>query len=912
MSHKLRPTLPLLLSLFVVSSTLQAQRVLPGLELKHARYNFYTRTPYRNSVPRPSQILGFEAGDTHSNYREQEKTLLAIAAAAKDRVRVFEIGTSSEGRPLRLFAVSSPENIAKLEAIRANNLKLSDPRTQSAPDADKSAKSAPALVWINHCIHGNESASFESAMWLLYTLAASDSPEVKRALSDSVILINPVFNPDGHERFAVYNNSLALGIPEGDTPEQREPWAIVGRYNHYRFDMNRDKIAQSQSETKAESAAFLAWKPQVFVDQHGQVENYFFPPNSDPVNHEADSARIETWTSLFGKANAAAFDKYGWQYVTRERFDLYYPGYLDSWTTLSGAIGMTYETDEGGRLATKRDDGTIITLRDGIAHHFEAALATIFAAATNHERLLTDYVKYRRSAIAAAQTDPMKRVIVLPGTDPDRLTALSDRLQRSGIEVGRLTSTYTSEKAHPYLTSDGKSVTEMHTFPVGSLVIEMAQPQGRLARTLLEPTTPLSSAFLKQQFEKRKRNLKKNPQEQTEDYDFYDITAWSLPFAFDLPSYWTEDAVTLSVEQLKVSVPTPPRVSFQHVTSPMAYLFRYDRENAAILALRLLAAGYRVSSLTKPGKAGGMNIETGSFIVRRERNPDNIDLAMRVFAIPLHVPFVELSSSYSDEANVGLGSAYLQNLKRPRIAVVADDMVSLPGYGGVWHFLEKEVGVKFTPIKLRSLRGDTLSKYNIVIFPDGNGYFNALGKVGLDALKEWVSGGGALIGLENGGTWFTEKEAGLTSATIVGADLKVGADAKPGTEVKPEDREKKPTSLPGAMFRAKINREHFLGFGYAQDEIVMPLAGNIFLKPTTKGTNAVTFAKTNLLISGFAWEDNTERLLSETAAVIDEPTGAGHVLLYLTDPTFRNLWHGLNRLLLNGMLFGANRTYGED
>ena len=94
MSHKLRPTLPLLLSLFVVSSTLQAQRVLPGLELKHARYNFYTRTPYRNSVPRPSQILGFEAGDTHSNYREQEKTLLAIAAAAKsgDHVLIMSNG----------------------------------------------------------------------------------------------------------------------------------------------------------------------------------------------------------------------------------------------------------------------------------------------------------------------------------------------------------------------------------------------------------------------------------------------------------------------------------------------------------------------------------------------------------------------------------------------------------------------------------------------------------------------------------------------------------------------------------------------------------------------------------------------------------------------------------------------------
>ncbi len=887
----------------------QAQRALPGAALPHARYDFYGRKPYRSSVPSPAQLLGYEAGDTHSTYREQEKVLLAMAAAAKDRVRVVEIGTSVEGRPLRLFAVSSAENLAKLDALRSNNLKLSDPRTQSSADADKSAKSAPAFVWINHCIHGDESASFESAMWLLYTLAASESAEVKSALASSVVLINPVFNPDGHERFVVYNNSLALGIPEGDTLELRQPWGISGRYNHFRFDMNRDKISQSQPETQAESAAFLAWKPQVFVDQHGQVENYFFPPNSDPVNRETDAKRIEDWTSVFGKANAAAFDKYGWQYVTRERFDLYYPGYLDSWTTLSGAIGMTYETDEGGRLAKKRDDGTLITLRDGIAHHFEAALATISAAAKNRERLLADYVQYRRSALSTS--DPMKRVVILPGTDPERLHALAQRLQRSGIEVSVAASEFASERAHPYLTPGGKPVTQKQSFPAGSLVIELAQPQGRLAKTLLEPTTPLSDAFLKAQFTKRLSNLKKNDAEQTDDYDFYDITAWSLPFAFDLTAFWTEDTTPPKTQPL--AAPTKP-ATLPEAPLPPAYLIRYDQENAAILALRLLEKGYRVGSMTKPGKAGGVTLERGSFVVRSERNPESLHKTLRQLATELGVPLIPLSSAYTDDASVGLGSEFLKSLKRPRIAVVADDMVSLTGYGSVWHFLERELGVTFTPIRLRSLRGEALSKFNVVIFPEGFGYSGALGKPGIDALREWVAGGGALIGLASGGTWFTEKDANLTAATVVGADKEPKPDDKdkPKTaEEREKEREKKPTSLPGALFRATLNREHFLGFGYGQDELIFPLQGDTFLKPTTKGTNAVTFAKSDLLASGFAWEGNTERLLAETSAVIDEPTGSGHVLLYLSDPTFRNLWRGLNRLLLNGILFAPNRSYGE-
>src|ERR1041384_5028161 len=78
-------------------------------------FDFFTRGPYRSAVPRPSSIVGFEAGESHSTFRDQERAILAIAAAAKGRVRLIDYGRSVEGRPLRLIAVSSPENIAKLE-----------------------------------------------------------------------------------------------------------------------------------------------------------------------------------------------------------------------------------------------------------------------------------------------------------------------------------------------------------------------------------------------------------------------------------------------------------------------------------------------------------------------------------------------------------------------------------------------------------------------------------------------------------------------------------------------------------------------------------------------------------------------------------------------------------------------------
>ena len=504
-------------------------------------YDFYARGPYRANVPKPSAVLGYEAGGKHTTYRDQERVLLAIAQAAKERVRLVQYGVSVEGRPLRLVIVSSPENLARLDVIRASVGKLADPRRiANASEEAGLVRDTPVVTWINHCIHGSETASFEAVLWTLYTLAASESPEVTAALRNSVVILNPVYNPDGHERFVVYYNGIAVGSPEGFALEKEQPWAVAGRLNHYRFDLNRDKIAQSQIETRQETAAFLRWNPQVFVDQHGQPETYFFPPNARAVHRQADRARVEKWTSVFGRANGAAFDRYGWNWVNRETFDLFYPGYLDSWTTLSGAIGMTYETDGGGNLARRRDDETVSTLRDGTAHHVEAALATIFESAKNREALLKDFVTFKRGAIAAGKTDKMRAVVLLPGTDPGRLAELAHLLARVGVEARLSRAPFTVARAHGYLTKTAKA--ERRMFPAGTLIVDFAQPQGRVARAFLEPDADLEPAFVKEQLARQARNEAKNPNEQREEYGFYDTTAWSLPLTYGVEAFWTEDA----------------------------------------------------------------------------------------------------------------------------------------------------------------------------------------------------------------------------------------------------------------------------------------------------------------------------------------------------------------------------------
>ncbi|GAB4460399.1 MAG: M14 family zinc carboxypeptidase [Armatimonadaceae bacterium] len=871
-------------------------------------YDFYSRLPYRSEVPRPSALLGYEAGERHTTFRDQERVILAIAAAARDRVRLVEYGKSVEGRPLRLIYVSHPDNLARLDVIRANNLKLADPRKlKNTAEADEIIRSAPTITWINHTIHGDESASFETAMWTLYTLAASEAPQIVDALKKSVIILNPVFNPDGHERFVVWYNAIAQGNPDPWAYEQRQPWAIRGRYNHYRFDMNRDKLAQSQSETRQETAAYLRWFPQVFVDQHGQPPVYFFPPNALPSNANVDRNRVGRWTDVFGRANGAVFDRYGWAYVTRETYDLFAPVYLDIFTTLTGAIGMTYETDAGGSLARRRDDGTAITLRDGVAHHLETALTTVVTAAQNRENLLRDFLSFRQKNLRDS-AEKLKRVVILPDNDPNRAAELATLLTRLGIEVREAGAAFVSEKAHRYDAEAGAPV-QRKEFPKGSLVVDLAQPQGHLARAYLEPDAKFEPDFVREQRERKERNDQRNSRERREGYEFYDITAWSLPMTFGLEAYWTEDGADVPGAILTAGEGGAVRIGAQKEgivggRADVAYLFRYDRDSAAVLALRLLQEGYRLQTVTRPVRTETGEMPRGTLIVRVDRNPDSVHQRISELAETLGIEVQAVNKTYVGTAGVGIASENnVAALQTPRIAVIADDVTTyVSSYGSVWYTLES-AGVQFTTLRLDQVRMPDLLRYNVLIFPEGSNYAGKLGKAGIADLKDWLRRGGAVLGLGNGGTWFTDEEADLTTAKPVGEDDESRKPSR-STEDGEKPEPKTPEELPGAIFTARIDPSHFLGWGYPDGTLLVPLSGSTFLKPSTTGTNVVTFGKGSSVRSGFIWEGNTEELLAETAYVIDEPVGRGHALLYLADPTFRAYYPGLRRLFYSGILFG--------
>ena len=937
------------LKFFLLAAVFCLTFVQFAISQSEEKFDFYTRGEYRQEVPRPQAILRFDVGDFHTTYAQMERVIESIAKAAPDRVRIFDIGLTNEYRMQHIVAISSPQNIARLDEIKAQNARLTDPRATSAAEANQIVQNNPAIAWMAYTIHGNESASFETMMQVVYQLAASNEPQTLEILNNTVVLIVTGENPDGHERFVTWYNSVATGNEDRNALEHREPWSVWGRYNHFRFDLNRDNIAATQKETRNMQRAFFEWNPQVLVDHHGQPSQFFFPPAALPINPNLPQPVTNKWLDTFGRANAQAFDRNKWDYYIRDIFDLFYPGYWDSFPSLNGAIGMTYETDGGGfkGLRWTRDDGTIVTLRSAIAKHFVASMATLETVARNRSARLQDFYDFRRSAMEETARERLKRIVILPEKDPVKTAEMMEILRLSKVEIKVANAPFSSNTAHSYMQKD--AARETKTFPAGAYVIDLNQPQKRWIKALLEQETPQDAAFVRNNLEKFRRNERRGKSQPKEDYGFYDITAWNLPLAFGIDAFWTEETANFNSNPLTDEYLEQAKRGSVSGRAQIAYIIPYETDAAAVMAIRLLKENFRIASATKPLTAGGRNWKRGTFVVRVTRNPETIHDAVARLARELGVNVFAVNTGYTEEGDTNVGSEYVLSLQTPKIAVVADEGVDQTSYGSIWWTLDR-YGVEFTPLTINNIRAGALNKYTILIMPNGSAgrYFSSLGSGGVSTLKEWVSGGGTLITMRGSSVFAVLKDVNLTSSKLVGSDDDEKKDTraqveqdkdepmdeksqKPTAAPTPEQELKSdkadgappvlpliaspsanagrvPEGVPGAIMRASVDLTNYLTYGIETNELPVLLSTGYFFTYSKEGTNALLFEpkpKKPLTVSGFVWENNTERLLKGTAYIIDEPNGSGHVILFADDPFFRGIFRSVTRPFFNAILFNG-------
>ena len=845
---------------------------------------------YDPAIPSLRQVVGHDWGEEITSADGIAAYLKALAAAAPDRTRLVEYARSWEGRPLHVLIVGSRQRMARLDQVQADLKRLADPRGLSNTDAERLVRELPSVVWLMHAVHGNEISSSDAALLEAYHLLAAQDPSAEAVLRDCLVLIDPLQNPDGRVRFVTGNLFGRAAEPDAEptSVEHDEPWP-GGRSNHYLFDMNRDWFAQSQPETRGRVKLFLDWFPQVVVDLHemGGESTYYFAPPADPLNPYLTKAQTE-WLTAFGRANASAFDERGFAYFTREVFDSFYPGYGETWPIFHGAIGMTYEMASSRGLVFRRDDGTLLRYRDGVLQHFTAALTTLTTAASNRERLLRDFLEYRRSAIAEGERGTVREYLIPPGVDPSMARQLAALLVRQGFEVRR---------AEASLTSGGR------TLPAGTFLVSAAHPSGRLLRNLMDPHVAQPEAFVKEQERRRQKRL---------GDQIYDITSWSLPWAFDVEVI---ASATLSPVAARPFAAEPAVTGASLPAAKVGYLLPWGSGTAAVVAAAL-REGIKVRTADLGFTLGGRKYPAGTALIRVSENPPQLASTLGAIAASRGTEVVPIDSGFVDEG-VSLGSDRVVGLKAPRVLLLWDTPVQSSSAGWARYVLEQRYGQAVTAIRCASLGRVELERFEVVVVPAGN-YGTALNGEVVRRLKDWVSRGGTLITLGEASRWAARDTVGLLATTTELRDGRPEAEPsdkdqkKPEPSAKPIDYEKaiqpereRPEVTPGAMIRVTLDPEHWLSAG-TDGEVQTIVEGQRVFRPITtdKGRNVGVYQKRDRLVAGgLAWPE-AQDLLAQKAWLIAQPLGQGHVIAFAEDPNYRAFVEATQLVFINAVLLG--------
>jgi hypothetical protein len=826
----------------------------------------------QNAVPTPDEFLGYKLGDRFTPHA-RILDYFRMLATRSNLITLQQFGETYEHRPLMLAVITSPKNRAALDSIRANVAALTDPNATSQTKANEIAHATPAVAWLAFGVHGNESSSAEVSMEVASTLL--NDPNSAPLLENLVVIIDPLLNPDGRERYVQWfiRTRGEEPDPNPDAYEHNEPWP-GGRFNHYLIDMNRDWAWTSQREVIARVAEYRKWNPQVFVDFHemGYQSSYFFPPDARPVNANLPKD-VDTWLEKFGRADADAFTKKGWTFFTGEEFDLFYPGYGDSWPALHGAIGMTYEVAGSGRggSAISRDDGTVYTLADRIDRHYTTAMATLRTASENREGLLQYTYEMMRKQVASG----LNTYLILPNAPNFR--PLIDMLQRQQIAMSELTAPVTIKASR--IESDAA---DSHLFPAGTVVISTRQPLGGLANTLLERSPVFTKGYVEEQ---QKRAHADEPDE------FYDLTSWSLPLAMNVETWVTTTPLTAELRPYAAA----PATAFR--SARYGYVIDGGDPNVYRAAGRMLRDGIRFNVSDDVVTVNDRNFARGSVVVLKGNNKPDVDSALERVARETNVATTPIDSGWTGATS--FGSSKIHFIKDPRIALVGGPRVNATSYGMLWHTLDVDTPVPHTLLSVESLRNTDLSKYGVIVLPDGD-YGDRFGK-NAEKLKSWLNGGGTLVVVKGAGTFLRDKDVDISKLKPWEAPKKKDDD---------KDKEKTPEMyndyrVPGATFRTKMNDRTYLTFGVPRSPNVLIEGSHAFLPVSHTVDNIVTIEKEKPLVAGVAWNESVDRLKG-SIYLVSEPYGRGQVITFADDPHFRLFWRGTLPLFMNAVLYSPS------
>ncbi|MGW1453423.1 M14 family metallopeptidase [Salegentibacter agarivorans] len=801
---------------------------------------------YNQEIPKPQDIIGYIPGEWHVTH-DLLLNYMRELARVSPRIEVEKRGKTYEGRPLILLIITSEENHNNLEEIREKHLALTRENASSL-----NTEEMPIVVNQGFSIHGNEASGSNAALLAAYHLAAAEGEEVQELLDNTIILFDPAFNPDGLQRFSYWANThKSENInPDPQDREYDEVWP-GGRTNHYWFDMNRDWLPVQLPESQARLETFHKWSPNILTDHHemGSNSSFFFQPGIPSRTHPLTPDINQELTKEIGTYHAAAFDELGSFYYTEENYDDFYYGKGSTFPDINGSIGILFEQGSSRGHAQETDNG-ILTFPFTIRNQFTAALSTLEAAKKMREKILN----YQRDFYKNARNSTENGAYVF-GSEKDASSAyeLAKILEKHKIEIHKIQENF---------ESDGKNFKKNSAY-----VVPKNQRQHRLVKAMFERRTEF------------------------EDSLFYDISAWTLPLAFNLD--YAEN-VKMNKAGEKIENLEKPEID-QVEKSNYAYVMQWHDFYSPKALNMILEKGLRAKVGMQPFSLGNKQYDYGTILIpvqNQELEADKMHRFLQEVSQKSNVEINGIDTGLTQGVN--LGSNQFRALEPVKVALIVGEGITPYDAGEIWHLFDQRYDMKITKLDTRNFSRADLSRYTDIILP--NSWGSALDDSHIDKLKEWVRDGGTLIGYRNAARFF-EKEDFM--------DLEIKKDSLVAENISFEEQRdfRGAQGIGGAIFEANIDRSHPVNFGYTNDKLPLFRNTTIFVEADKQSYNNPIQYTEEPLLSGYI---SAPRLDSIAGTVPFKHTemGRGNVILFTDNTNFRAFWFGTNKLLMNAIFFG--------
>ncbi|MCB0395277.1 MAG: zinc carboxypeptidase [Flavobacteriales bacterium] len=822
---------------------------------------------YDPQITPPDKFLGWEMGKWHISH-DKLISYLKLISTQSDRIRISQYGITEEERPLLLLTITSTGNHQQLEKIRSQHLELSDPERSEKLNIQE----MPVIIYMGYSIHGNEASGTNAAMLMAYHLAAAQGPDIDSQLSHSVILLDPCMNPDGSNRFASWVNShkSASLVKDPHSREFTEAWPN-GRTNHYWSDLNRDWLPVQQIETEGRIEQYHRWMPNVLTDHHEMSTNstFFFQPGIPSRTHPLTPPKNFELTEKIGKYHAAALDKIGSLYYTKESYDDFYYGKGSTYPDINGGVGILFEQASSRGHLQQSIHGPL-SFAFTIRNQFVTSLSTLKASVEIREELLDFQRQFYLDAEKEAHHDPVKAFVVDCKNDEGRMYHFLKLLRHHKINI--------------YHLAKEIEVNGVRFKPGTAYIMPMEQPQYRLIKAMFESLHSFKDSL------------------------FYDVSSWTLPLSFNL------DFARLNRRQYKpdlmgeeVKEVLFPEGRLFGDKSDYGYVLEWDNYYAPRLVNALLKRDLVVKTATKPftsfTAAGSRDFSYGTILIPAQRQGNigerEIYQMLKELSVSNGVNVYSLTTGLTLKG-IDIGSPSFVTIRQPKLLMVVGEGVSAYDAGEVWHQLDKRVGMQVVMVEKSVLNNMSFDEFNTIVMVEGRYGDIALSTV--ENIRQWIDDGGTLIAMRGAIDWCRKHDLVTISQKsrpkqIDSLDLSKRLYAY-------LDRDRGSQIIGGAIFNTRIDLTHPMGYGFDHEYLPVFRRDTVFYLPSRNPYATPVVYTDEPLMSGYISDEKNE-LLKSSAAVVVCGYGNGRIICIADDPNFRAFWFGTNKLFLNAIFFGS-------